>query len=493
MNKTARLIFPNQLFEESELLQLEGDVFLVEEHLFFKQYNFHKRKICFHRETMKNYESFLKSKNHTVHYIDSFCLESDIQILIQTLYEKKYTHIHAINPVDNWLKKRLLSASKKYNLELIFYDSPMFLNTDTSLSDFFKPGKKKFSQTEFYIQERKKWKILVDETNKPIGGNWTYDTENRKKVPKGKIIAPPNYPKQNEVSQEALEYTLTHYPKNFGTLDSDFSYPTSFEAAKKWLDQFLHARFDEFGDYEDAIVYKEILLNHSLLSPLLNSGLLTPKYVVKKTIAFAENCTIPINSFEGFIRQIIGWGEFIRGIYIAKGTEERTKNFWGFSRKIPASFYSGTTGILPIDMTIKKIEATGYCHHIERLMVIGNFMLLCEFDPDEVYKWFMEVFIDSYDWVMVTNVYGMSQFADGGLMSTKPYISGSNYLNKMSDYPKGDWQTTWDALFWRFMDVHRGFFLKNPRLGMLVKSFDKMNVEKQELLHKNASLFLETL
>ena len=232
-------------------------------------------------------------------------------------------------------------------------------------------------------------------------------------------------------------------------------------------------------------------MNHSLLSPLINSGLLSPNLVIEKAIFYYKNKDIPLNSVEGFIRQVIGWREFIRGVYIAKGVQERTTNFWNFNKKISANFYSGTTGILPIDETIKKINETGYCHHIERLMVLGNFMVLCEFDPDEVYKWFMEMFIDSYDWVMVPNVYGMSQFSDGGLMSTKPYISSSNYLLKMSNYKKGDWQLKWDGLFWRFMDKHREFFLKNPRMRMLISTFDKMNSEKKSNLLNEAERFLE--
>jgi deoxyribodipyrimidine photolyase-related protein len=189
----------------------------------------------------------------------------------------------------------------------------------------------------------------------------------------------------------------------------------------------------------------------------------------------------------------MGWREFIRAVYELKGREERTKNYWGFTRKIPPSFWTGTTGIEPIDRTIIKVLETGYCHHIERLMVLGNFMLLCEFDPNEVYRWFMELFIDAYDWVMVPNVYGMSQFADGGLMATKPYISGSNYLMKMSDYKKGDWQPVWDGLFWRFMHVHRDFFLQNPRLGMLVRTFDKMDINKQKAHIENAEKFIKSL
>ena len=162
-------------------------------------------------------------------------------------------------------------------------------------------------------------------------------------------------------------------------------------------------------------------------------------------------------------------------------------------RKIPTSFYSGTTGIPPVDDVIKKVLNTGYAHHIERLMILGNFMVLCEFDPDEVYQWFMELFIDAYDWVMVPNVYGMSLFADGGLMSTKPYISSSNYIMKMSNYSRGNWQASWDGLFWAFMDKHREFFLKNPRLGMLIRTFDKMTPETKERHLKNAEEFLKKM
>ncbi len=189
----------------------------------------------------------------------------------------------------------------------------------------------------------------------------------------------------------------------------------------------------------------------------------------------------------------MGWREFIHIVYEREGVKQRTKNYWGFKRKIPAAFWKGTTGISPVDVVIKKVLATGYTHHIERLMVMGNFFLLCEFDPDEVYRWFMEMYIDAYDWVMVPNTYGMTQFADGGLMTTKPYISGSNYLLKMGDWKKGPWQETWDALFWRFMHVHRDFFTSNPRLGMLVKTFDKMLKEKQQLHLNNAETFLKTL
>lgn len=225
----------------------------------------------------------------------------------------------------------------------------------------------------------------------------------------------------------------------------------------------------------------------------MNVGLIDPKKGLEISIAFAKKENIPINSTEGFIRQVIGWREFIRGMYETKGSYSRNKNFWEFDRKIPKSFYDGTTGIKPIDQTIRKILETGYCHHIERLMVLGNFMLLCEFDPNEVYQWFMELFIDSYDWVMVPNVYGMCLFADGGTFATKPYIGGSNYIKKMSNYEKGDWEKIWDGLFWSFVIKHQEFFSKNPRTKMLLFSLNKMNENQKQAHLDTSNKFLSNL
>lgn len=487
------LIFPHQLFEENPLIDNGLPVYVVEEFLFFKQYPFHKQKIAFHRATMRYYEAQLIEKGLEVTYVEAIEEISDIRKLIPALAEKKIEQITYIDPVDDWLKRRIQKACAMHGIEITTYESPMFLNTNEELSSFFKPEKKKFHQTSFYTDERKKRNILMTDDGKPEGGRWTFDTENRKKYPKKKTPPTVQYPDSTSYFEEAQTYVAQHFKEHYGELTEQPLYPITHEQSQNWLNQFLEQRFMEFGAYEDAIVAEHTVLNHSVLTPMLNVGLLTPNQIVEKSLHFAKENDVPINSTEGFIRQIIGWREFIRGIYVTKGRFERTKHFWNFTKKIPKSFYDGTTGIHPIDKTIKKVLKTGYCHHIERLMVLGNFMVLCEFDPDEVYQWFMELFIDAYDWVMVPNVYGMSQFADGGLMSTKPYISGSNYLMKMSNYEKGDWQDTWDGLFWRFMHTHRDFFLSNPRLGMLVRMYDKMSDDKKQVHIGNAEAFLKEL
>ena len=487
---SATLVFPHQLFEQNPALAAGATAVLIEEPLFFRQYNFHKQKLRFHRASMKFYEAHLREAGFDVMYIESESPLSDVRTLIPHLEERGVRKIRLCDVADDWLSRRIRKSVTVAEVDEI--ESPAFLNTREEVRDYF--GKKKrYFQTDFYTVQRKKLGILLNPDFTPVGGKWSFDAENRKRYPKGKIPPTVDFPAHDEFDLEACEYVTRCFPDNYGELSADFRYPVTFDSAREWLNAFLETRFAEFGGFEDAIVARENILNHSLLSPLMNAGLLTPVEVIGRTVEFAEVNGIPINSVEGFVRQIIGWREFIRGVYETSGRRERTTNHWGFKRRIPPSFWTGTTGIDPIDTVVQKTLETGYCHHIERLMVLGNFMLLCEFDPDEVYRWFMEMFIDSYDWVMVPNVYGMSQFADGGLFATKPYISGSNYLGKMSDFPKGPWQEVWDALFWRFMDVHRTFFLKNPRLSMLVRTFDKMPAEKRAGLLQKAEDYLATL
>jgi deoxyribodipyrimidine photolyase-related protein len=492
MMHSVTLIFPHQLFQQHPALEAGREVFLIEEWLYFRQYNFHFQKLLLHRASMQFYKEWLAKKQYKVNYIETHETTSDCRELIDLLSNRHVRDIHIADTTDNWLMKRIRNACKKRGVNLFVYPTPNFLNTVEDTDHFF-ANKKTYFQTDFYTWQRKQRNILMESNGRPVGGKWTFDAENRKKYPKK--TTPPPYPvyPDNKYLKEARTYIAKHFPGNYGEKDTDSLFAVTFDDAEKCLDDFLQNRFQHFGIYEDAIVASESVLHHSVLTPMLNIGLLSPQYILDKALAAARRSDIPINSVEGFVRQIMGWREFIRLVYEREGSRQRTTHYWMFTRKIPQSFWQGETGIEPVDITIKKILKHGYCHHIERLMVLGNFMLLCEFDPDEVYRWFMELFIDAYDWVMVPNVYGMTQFADGGLMTTKPYISGSNYLMKMSDYKKGDWQAVWDGLFWRFMHVHRDFFLTNPRLGMLVNSFDKMEIAKRKAHLANAEAFLKQL
>ncbi len=486
------VIFPHQLFKDHPAPDKSRKVYLVEEWLFFRQYNFHRQKLVLHRSSMKFYEDHLTAHGFSVTYIDTTDPRNKVQQLIGFLSREKVTGIHIADVADLWLLQRIERSCNKYSIQLTVHTSPAFLNTPGDGDSHFN-GKKTYFQTDFYIQQRKKRNILLEADGSPTGGKWSFDAENRKRFPKRETAPAVQGSASNKFIEEAVKYVQEHFPDNYGTITSPYFFAVTFNDAEERLDDFVKKRLEKFGDYEDAIVAKESVLYHAVLTPMLNIGLLTPHRVLDTVLKYAATHGSPLNSVEGFVRQITGWREFIRIVYVREGSKQRTTNYWKFNRKIPHSFWTGTTGILPIDITIKKVLQTGYCHHIERLMVLGNFMLLCEFDPDDVYKWFMEMFIDAYDWVMVPNVYGMTQFADGGLMTTKPYISGSNYLMKMSDYEKGDWQRIWDGLFWRFMHVHRDFFLKNTRLEMLIGSFDKMSSEKRNAHLAAADNYLNSL
>jgi len=280
-----------------------------------------------------------------------------------------------------------------------------------------------------------------------------------------------------------------HFPDAYGNV-IPFFWPVTFGDANRWFEDFLVNRLAFFGRYEDAIHRNEPVLFHSVFSPLLNIGLLTPGNVVAATLAYAKDHEVPLESLEGFIRQIIGWREFIRAVYLLAGKKEQASNILKQTHPVPHCFWDASTGIEPVDTTIRRVLATAYCHHIERLMVLGNIMLLAGFHPGRVYDWFSELFIDAYDWVMVPNVYGMSQFADGGMMSSKPYISGSRYILKMSDYQKSPWGELWDALYWRFLYVHRDLFEHNPRMAPFITYITRMPEEKRQQLIQKAEQYL---
>lgn len=262
--------------------------------------------------------------------------------------------------------------------------------------------------------------------------------------------------------------------------------PVDRVAARRWLLTFLKERLYEFGPYEDAIAPQSEFVFHSVLTPFLNCGLLTPAEVVKTTLAYVEKNEIPLASLEGFIRQVIGWREFIRGIYQNFSEKQDIEIFWKHTHKLSDRWYRGETGIPPLDETLRRVLKRGYAHHIERLMIVGSLMLLLEVDPKEAHRWFMEMFVDSSDWVMGPNVYGMALFSDGGIFATKPYICGSNYLRKMGGYAKGDWCDGVDGLYWQFIKKHEDFFLKNPRLSMMARSCQKITPERWNILSKAA-------
>ena len=308
----------------------------------------------------------------------------------------------------------------------------------------------------------------------------------RKKIDIPKI---PEF-KKTEHTKELTPWVEKTFKKHPGSMDN-FWLPTTENDAKKLMIYFIEKKFSQFGPYEDAIKDDDIFGFHTNLSPLLNNGLITPEQLISTIIKKGHQLEIPIQSIEGLIRQIIGWREFVKGIYDHYSEKMDQDNFWNHKRSLTKSWYEGTTGILPLDDSIKKAQNYGYTHHIERLMVLSNMMLLCEVEPKQVHRWFMEMYVDSADWVMAANVYGMGQMSEGGIFSTKPYICGSNYIIKMSHYKKDDWCETMDGLYWRFVDKHQTFFKKNPRMSMMANMLKKIDPDRKKRIFKKAEGFIK--
>ncbi|MEM7026938.1 MAG: cryptochrome/photolyase family protein [Pseudomonadota bacterium] len=491
--KTILLIFPHQLFlDHPGFAEKPDEIVLIEDSLFFGDAiypaHFHKQKLIFHRASMKYYEELCKQSIKTS-YFDYQYKKTHLKSIIKTFSPAEFL---VADPTDFILLKRLQRFITETNSELRILTNPGFINSRED-NQTYREGKKRWFMADYYQKQRQRLNILI-EKGKPIGGKWSFDEDNRKKLPKKMIAELPSAPTENnnKYIQSAKEYVGEKFATNPGNIEQ-FIYPTTHKEAEDWLNNFLKLKLDKFGPYEDAIVPDQSWLYHSVLTPALNTGLLTPQQVINKTLQHAKRKEVPLASLEGFIRQIIGWREFMRATYEDLGVKMRTTNHWQHERKIPNSFYSGKTGIEPIDNTIRRINNNAYCHHIERLMVLGGFMFICEFHPDEIYRWFMELFIDSYDWVMVPNVYAMSQNADGGLITTKPYFSGSSYVKKMSHYKQGPWCDIWDGLYWRFIIKHADNLQKNPRWAMMVSMANKMNKEKKAQHLMNAESYLHQL
>lgn len=411
------LILPNQLFDIKYLKNLKLDIteFICYEHpQYFKKFKYNKKKLILHRASLKYYFDHLKKLKYNVTYLD----------FNDKLSAGVY---HLFDPIDK------IALPKKH----VIYDSPNFMLSN-KLCEEYRKKTKNFFFNAFYMWSKKQLDILPSIKSQ--------DKENRKTLPKGITI--PKLPKikQSQYISEAITYVKSNFNNNYGDLE-DFNYPISREEAKKWLSHFIQKKFKVFGDYQDFIDEDESFLFHSILSSSINIGLINPSEIIEEIMKIKSK--IPLNSFEGYVRQLF-WREYQR--YCYKYFDFDKLNYFGNKKKLNKKWYSGDLNIVPIDNCIKKGFKTGYLHHIERLMVMGNFMNLYELEPKEGYKWFMEFSCDSYEWVMKQNVLDMVFFVSGGKTMRRPYASSSNYVLKMSNYKKGEWCAEWDKLYHDFIN-----------------------------------------
>ena len=484
------LILGNQLFNTKYLKEYsEFTFYMSEDYGLCTFQKHHKLKILLFLSSMRSYRDELRAKK--IKLIYNNCnkefktpYEKKLERVIK---EKKIKEVNFFEIEDKFFEKRLklFLLKKKINFKEI--KSPMFLMNREEFKNYLSKNKKPF-MANFYKIVRTKMSLLMNKNGTPKGNKWSFDEENRKKLPNSIKIPEISEIKETKDTLILKRFINSNFKDHPGNTDK-FWFPTTRKDANKWLDEFLKDRIKLFGDYEDAVTDKSNTVFHSALSPLINLGLITPEEIIEK-LRKIEN-KVPMNSLEGYIRQIIGWREFMRGIYQNYDQRLEKTNFFNHKRKMKKTWYEGTTGLDPLDHAINNAKNYGWSHHIERLMILANIMNLCEINPKQVYKWFMEMFVDSSDWVMAPNVYGMGLFSDGGIFATKPYICGSSYFLKMMHFKKGPWCDVMDGLYWKFIDRHKQFFLKNPRLSMMVRISEKMNKERKSRIFKAAEKFIK--
>ncbi len=388
------------------------------------------------------------------------------------------------DPVDHMLEAEI----KRRCPAATTLPTPSFLLKEEEALDLL-GDKARLSHADFYAAMRQRYGVLVTRDGKPLGGKWRYDVENRERV--GPRVALPDWEKEVEAREskfvaEAAREIAAEGRHPLGVWTGHLAFPTTHEGAVAALGRFLKLRLASFGPYQDAIVVGEgshgsevdaDFLFHSVLSAPINAGLLTPAQVIDATLAYAEKHKVPLASLEGFIAQILGWREYMRAVYLRFPTPP--PNRLKHAKRLGAAWYKGTTGLMPVDTAIARVTRNAYLHHIERLMIVGNAMFLCQIRPTEVYRWFMELFADSWDWVMVGNVYYMSQWTSDAI-TTKPYISSSAYVLRMSDYGKGDWVADWDALYWGTVARLAPLLRRNYRMAAQVAFWERKSAAEKK-------------
>jgi deoxyribodipyrimidine photolyase-related protein len=483
--KRLALILGNCLFPDHDVLAPDDQTlfFMAEDSGLCTHFRYHKQKLVLFLSSMRSHADEIRNDHHLYYQklaADNFELSYESKLEGCLNEHQEISEVITYDIEDHFFRRRIQQFCRKKDLKLITVPSSGFLTTQSGFKAWIEDNKP-FMQS-FYQWQRKRLQILVTEDNKPEKGKWSFDAENRKSLPDR--IAIPAQPKSQLTNhdREVMELVNNLFEDHPGTTEN-FNWSTTRRSALYRLDHFLKENFENFGPYEDAIHHSENFLFHSVLSPYINLGLITPTEILERILDTYHKEKTHFSSVEGFVRQLIGWREFIRGIY---NNYDLEKNEFGHQRKMKDCWYEGNTGIPPLDDSIKKATRYGYTHHIERLMILGNIMLMTELDPKEVYRWFMEMYVDSSDWVMAPNVFDMSQFATGGIFATKPYIAGSNYILKMSNYAKGPWCDIMNGLYWRFIERHRETFANNFRMRMMLGTLDKMKPEKKEYLFARA-------
>jgi deoxyribodipyrimidine photolyase-related protein len=511
MKKTVRLILGDQLNQQHSwfsevnekvtfaVMELRSETDYVQHHI---------QKVLSFFLAMRAFADDLKAQGHQVVYynLDDQSNQQSFSLNIKTLIKSEgFERFEYQLPDEFRLDEELKELSTSLDIETDVVESEHFYTGRLEMKELFDKKKSKgWLMESFYREMRKKHDLLIDLNDKPIGGKWNFDQSNRKKLPKNhKPIAPKLF--QRDVS-ELVQLLEKHGVKTIGSVDpKNFVWPVTRKEAEEMLDFFVAECLPLFGDFQDAMTVGEWSLYHSRLSFLMNSKILSPKEVIDRVVEHWEENqeTIDISQVEGFVRQIIGWREYMRGIYWAKMPNYEQENQLNHTNKLPEFYWTGKTKMNCMKQSIQQSLQYSYAHHIQRLMVTGNFALLAGVDPNDVDEWYLGIYIDAIQWVELPNTRGMSQWADGGLVATKPYVSSANYIDKMSDYCSscyyskkekvGEKACPFNSLYWNFIDQHIEKWEKNHRMGMMVANWKKQDPEQKVKILERAQYVLDNI
>ena len=505
--RTLRVILGDQL--SATVSSLEGcdesrDIILMcevrEEATYVKH---HKKKIAFLFSAMRHFARQLQEEGHRVLYLKLDDEKNAISFKLAlkfALTQHKVDRIVVTHPGEYRVLTDILSWESTFGIPVDVLPDNRFL---CSLDEFalWADGRNKLRMEYFYREMRKKHAILMN-GNKPVGGQWNYDPENRKPPKKGLEISAPYHNEPDQITCDVIDLVNYQFDDHFGDLEPFFLAVTRDQALAA-LDQFINQRLWNFGDYQDAMIQGEPWMYHSHISFYLNCGLLLPLECVRVAEDAYHQGKVPLSATEGFIRQIIGWREYVRGIYWLKMPDYKKVNYFNAKRDLPDFYWTANTKMNCLQQCVLETKQNAYAHHIQRLMVLGNFALVAGIDPAQINEWFLIVYADAYEWVELPNVSGMILFADGGYLASKPYAAGGSYINKMSDYCKncsynvskktGPDACPFNYLYWDFLVRNRDKLASNHRIGMMYRIYDRMDGSRRDEIEDNSNEFLSSL
>ncbi|MDU8912769.1 cryptochrome/photolyase family protein [Aestuariicoccus sp. MJ-SS9] len=459
----------------------------------------HPKKIALIFAAMRKFAARLRGDGWDVRYTELDDTANSGSIpgeLLRRAEETGATEVLATEPGE-W---RLIQALHDAPLKVIQLEDTRFVASHKEFDDWAR-GRKALRMEYFYREMRRKTGLLMAGTD-PAGGKWNYDHDNRKPAPDSVDYGGPMQFTPDATTEAVLDLVEARFGNSFGNL-RPFHYATDAEEARRQLTHWIKHALPKFGDFQDAMLDGNRFLYHSVISPYIHLGLLDPLEVCQAAEEAWREGAAPLNAVEGFIRQIIGWREYVRGIYYREGPGYTRRNALNHQRKLPDFYWTADTDMRCVAKTVEQTRDEAYAHHIQRLMVTGNFALLAGIDPSEVHEWYLAVYLDAFEWVEAPNVIGMSQFADGGVIASKPYVSSGSYIDRMSDHcghcaysvkaKTGKNACPFNLLYWNFLIRHRERFSKNPRMGQMYATWDRMKDDRKETVLREAEAFLDRM